>query len=66
MKKIKTCILCHKEYTGYGNNPEQLAKYEDGQCCNECNANKVLPERFKKLKVIVSKIPNNINKMGVQ
>jgi hypothetical protein len=28
------CIICKKEYQGYGNNAEPIAK---GQCCNECN-----------------------------
>lgn len=40
------CVLCGKEFTGYGNNAEPLAK---GLCCDECNDEKVIPERIKQL-----------------
>lgn len=38
----KTCVLCGKEFTGYGNNAFPLA---DGICCDECN-NKVIMARL--------------------
>ena len=41
------CILCNKEYNGYGNNAEPL---KEGLCCNECNVTKVIPERLRRLK----------------
>ena len=44
MKKQK-CILCGKEFKGYGNNAEPLKK---GVCCNECNL-KVIIERIAQL-----------------
>ena len=40
-----TCILCGKEFKGYGNNPAPLKK--EGVACNECNLNKVIPARLK-------------------
>lgn len=40
----KKCVLCNKEFTEYGNNPWPLA--DKGQCCNDCNINKVLPARI--------------------
>lgn len=46
------CVLCgnpcepwhEEEPTGYGHNPEPLA--EDGRCCDNCNATKVIPARL--------------------
>lgn len=41
MKKI--CVLCKKEFHGYGNNAEPLAK---GECCDACNL-KVVMKRIE-------------------
>lgn len=41
-EKERRCVLCKKEYTGYGNNAEPLAK---GRCCDACN-NKVIMARI--------------------
>lgn len=38
------CCICGKEFTGYGNNPEPVK--ESGVCCDECNADKVIPARI--------------------
>ena len=38
------CVICGKEYDGFGNNAEPVKK---GRCCDECNARKVLPARIK-------------------
>lgn len=46
---MNKCILCRKEYEGYGNNASPLA---DGRCCNICNE-RVIRERLK----IASKHP---------
>lgn len=43
---MKICVICGKEYSGYGNNPEPLARYKDGQCCDECDCLKVIPARL--------------------
>lgn len=44
MKK-KICVLCKKEYEGYGNNAQPL---KEGRCCDFCNETKVTPERLKR------------------
>ena len=41
-KIMKKCVLCGKEFSGYGNNAEPLKK---GVCCDECNQ-KVILERI--------------------
>ena len=41
----KECCICGKEFTGYGNNPWPIMK--DGQCCDECNFEIVLPARLQ-------------------
>lgn len=48
VKLIKTCCICGKEFTGYGNNPDPVKS--EGQCCDECNASVVIPARLKLLK----------------
>ena len=40
----KVCCLCGREVTGWGNNPWPIST--EGLCCDECNANKVIPERM--------------------
>ena len=45
----KTCCLCGKEFEGYGNNPAPLK--ESGECCDRCNAEKVIPVRLETLLV---------------
>jgi hypothetical protein len=47
MEKFK-CCLCDKEVEGFGNNPEPLGNVgEDEECCDECNAEKVIPARIE-------------------
>lgn len=43
-----TCVLCHKEFSGYGNNPFP-ASNSGGRCCDDCNDNVVIPLRIKML-----------------
>jgi len=31
------CVICEREFEGYGNNPEPLEKFENGRCCDSCN-----------------------------
>ena len=40
------CILCGKEFDGWGNNSWPI---KDGICCDECNEEKVIPARIAKL-----------------
>jgi hypothetical protein len=41
-----TCVLCGEKSIGWGNNPEPLASYDDGRCCERCNWEKVIPARI--------------------
>jgi|TARA_R100000655_G_scaffold104328_1_gene151473 hypothetical protein len=43
-----SCSICHKEFKDYkySHNAQPVA---DGQCCDECNATVVIPQRFKNL-----------------
>ena len=41
------CCLCGKRVKGYYNNAEPIKK---GKCCDDCNINKVLPERLRRLR----------------
>lgn len=43
----QVCVICGKEFIGWGNNAWPVA---DGICCNECNHEKVIPARLKNLK----------------
>ena len=45
----KICVLCNKEFTGWGNNPEPLS--DVGVCCKTCNNEKVIPKRMEELDV---------------
>ena len=38
------CVLCHGDFSGYGNNPDPLAT--DGMCCDTCNFTKVFSARL--------------------
>lgn len=38
------CIICGNEIKKYGNSPYPISK--DGECCNECNLNAVVPYRI--------------------
>ena len=45
---INMCSICDQEILDYKNshNAQPVA---DGQCCDECNATVVIPQRFKNL-----------------
>ena len=43
------CVLCQNWYEGYGNNPYPLATGKDDECCDMCNATKVIPARLARL-----------------
>ena len=40
------CCFCNKPNIRFGNNPEPLMLYPN-RCCDDCNVNKVIPERLK-------------------
>lgn len=42
----KVCVICGKEYDGYGNNAQPV---KDGKCCDKCNQEVVIPARIKKM-----------------
>jgi DNA-directed RNA polymerase subunit RPC12/RpoP len=44
----KKCVICGKEFSGYGNNPWPVKSR--GKCCDECNLNIVIPARLKMVK----------------
>lgn len=48
----KTCVICGKEITGYGNNAEPVKK---GLCCDKCNKEKVIPARVAAMGAIMNK-----------
>lgn len=43
------CCLCQKEIVGYGNNAEPVM---NGRCCNDCNANIIIPNRLNHMKTL--------------
>lgn len=43
----KKCCICGKVYKGYGNFAEPVKR---GYCCDNCNANYVIPARMKFVK----------------
>lgn len=42
--KTYICVICGKKCKGY---PNSAAPVDDGPCCDECNANVVIPARIK-------------------
>ena len=45
---MKKCVICKKEFEGFGNNAEPI---KEGRCCDECNV-KVFIKRIKNIKKI--------------
>jgi hypothetical protein len=43
---VTRCELCGEWFDGYGHNPEPLADFEEGRCCDICNDTKVIPARL--------------------
>lgn len=40
-----TCCICGKVVVEWGNNPYPVK--EEGECCDRCNNERVIPERLK-------------------
>lgn len=47
-KESKKCVICGKNFTEIGNNPFPIKK--EGECCDKCNLEKVIPARINMLK----------------
>ena len=45
-KEKQKCVICGKPIVGYGNNALPVA---EGNCCDQCNQNVVIPARLKDL-----------------
>ena len=50
-----TCVICQREFEGYGNNAEPVAA---GRCCDECNMSVVIPARLEATGYLVEGIMN--------
>lgn len=46
-RPCKTCCICSKKFYGWGNNPAPVKA--SGECCDDCNRNKVIPARLAQL-----------------
>ena len=46
MTETFECVICGEECKGFGNNPEPVARYEDGRACDFCDNNVVIPQRI--------------------
>jgi len=55
--EVKTCCICGKVFSGWGNNPWPVE--ESGTCCDDCNSMYVIPARLAKISV---RRNNNENK----
>jgi hypothetical protein len=40
MKPVQVCSICGGPIVGYGNNARPI---NDGRCCDQCNAERVIP-----------------------
>ena len=52
-EETHTCVICGKEFQGYGNNAEPVEK---GKCCDNCNRNVVIPARLEEFKKGVGRL----------
>ena len=48
MEERKICCICGQVFIGYGNDPWPVEIV--GECCDQCNAERVIPARLKQLK----------------
>ena len=46
--KNYTCCICKRKYSDYGNNQQPISQNPKDRCCNACNRNVVLVERFRR------------------
>lgn len=43
------CCICGKICTDWGNDPWPVNMSEDARCCDDCNAQIVVPARLKRM-----------------
>jgi hypothetical protein len=46
------CVICGKQFTGYGHNADPISA--EGQCCDKCNMDEVIPARVQIMYMIMS------------
>ena len=46
-KEIWQCVICEEHFTGFGNNPDPVKI--NGDCCDACNTNHVIPARMQEI-----------------
>lgn len=56
-KEEGICSICFKKYTHWGNNAYPV---NEGRCCDECNANIVIPARIQQM---INKENKEVNNM---
>lgn len=47
MEKEGKCCFCGKQFNNYGNDIRPLVSRRGDRCCNDCNAEIVIPNRLK-------------------
>ena len=52
--QFKVCCICGKKFEGYGNNPSPVK--EEGECCDNCNLEQVIPARLIGLGIVSEKV----------
>ena len=43
----KTCVICNETFKGWGNNPSPIK--DEGECCDKCDNEKVIPARMENM-----------------
>lgn len=43
------CCICRQTFVGFGNNPWPVNDDINARCCNQCNADVVIPARLMRM-----------------
>jgi hypothetical protein len=46
MTPVKVCSICTGAIVGFGNDAQPI---NDGRCCDRCHAERVIPERARRI-----------------
>jgi hypothetical protein len=47
---VKTCSICKKNFSGFGNNPKPTKNLSiNDRCCDDCNKSVVITRRWREL-----------------
>ena len=46
MTPVKACSICGGAIVGFGNDAQPIS---DGRCCDRCHAERVVPERVRRM-----------------